>query len=218
MILHGRKWYEMNRNDTKWHQMIWKDLKGYEKILLEPNIWKGLFTRMMEVLFVMWQRQTHATLSGHVWSVYDLAWPKSPNDRDSIVFWFMNKDHSILKVKFDGWTCSTWQMQNLFHKLTAPIHVQHTVPTQSKLVIFFLPVVGRWLMFEQNLTYQPVQAPFISQSSQDLTKVVSKTVALSNLNIKYKRQSPFHFRCFSNHSVPNGMKLIQKLFFCLKVE
>ena len=101
----------------------------YEKILTEPNTCKGLFTRMIGVPVLMWQRQAHATMTsiwGHVWSVYDLAWPKSSNDHsdmscsmifhrtcwtDSILLWFMNKHHSILTVKLvtglDEWTCST---------------------------------------------------------------------------------------------------------------
>ena len=122
-------WHDMKCKDSspKWYEMIWKDVKGYEKILTEPNICKGLFTRMIGVPFLMWQRQTHATVSGHFSSVYDLAWPKKSKDhsdmlykfhifcrtcwRDSILLWFMNKDHSILKVKLvtglDEWTCST---------------------------------------------------------------------------------------------------------------
>ena len=78
------KLLEMIREDMKckdsspkWYEMIWKDVKGYEKILTEPNICKGLFTRMIGVPFLMWQGQTHATVSGHFSSVYDLAWPKS---------------------------------------------------------------------------------------------------------------------------------------------
>ena len=97
--------------------------------ITEPNICNGLFTRLIGVPVLMWQRQAHAKMTsiwGHFWSVYDLAWPKSSNDhsdmscsiilhrtcwRDSILLWFMSKDHSILTVRLvtglDEWTCST---------------------------------------------------------------------------------------------------------------
>ena len=48
----------------------------------------------------MRQRQTHATISGHFWSVYDLAWPKSSKDHSdmscSILF------HNILQDLLKG--------------------------------------------------------------------------------------------------------------------
>ena len=90
-LIETMAWYEMiwngiNKmiwNESKWHKMKWKDVKGYEQILTEPNICKGLFTRMIGVPVLMWQRQARATMTsiwGHFWSVYDLAWPKSSND------------------------------------------------------------------------------------------------------------------------------------------
>ena len=152
------KWLEMTQNDMKWYEMIWKDVKGYEKILTEANICKGLFTRVIGVPFLMWQRQTHATISGHFWSEYDLAWPKSSNDHSvllcSMIFCrtcCMNKDPSVLTVKLatglDEWTCSTWQIQSSFRKFTVFIR-HHTLPTQSKLVTFFSfwYVAGGWCL------------------------------------------------------------------------
>ena len=89
MNWNGIKWYEMKRNETKWHkmiwrEMIWKDVKGYEKILSESNICKGLFTRMIGVPWLMWQRQTHAKISGNFWSVYVPEWPKSSSDHSDM--------------------------------------------------------------------------------------------------------------------------------------
>ena len=114
MIWNDMKWFEiwhkMIWNESKWHKIKWKDVKGYEQILTEPNICKRLFTRMIGVLVLMWQRQAHATMTsiwGHFWSAYDLAWPKSSNDhsdmscsiilhrtcwRDNILLWLMSKD------------------------------------------------------------------------------------------------------------------------------
>ena len=54
-------------------------------MLTEPNICKGLFTRMIGAPFLMWQGQTHATASGHFSSVYDLAWPKSSKDHSDML-------------------------------------------------------------------------------------------------------------------------------------
>ena len=70
-------------------------MKGYEKILTEPNICKGLFTRMIGLPFLMWQGQTHATVSGHFSSVYDLAWQKSSKDRSGVVYKFKFQKDSV---------------------------------------------------------------------------------------------------------------------------
>jgi len=149
-------------NETKWHTMKWKDVKGYEQILTEPNICKGLFTRMIGVTVLMWQRQAHATMTsiwGHFWPVYDLAWPKRS-------FWYvmLHNNYSIGLVEgttscFDLWVKLTqfWQAslspvlmsghaalsRSKVRSKMAFIHMHHTVQTQSKWMTFFLPVLAK---------------------------------------------------------------------------
>ena len=65
----------------------------------------------------------------------------------------------------------------------------------------------------QNLTHQPAEAPFTSQGSQDLVKLLpirGSFVSLSDLNIKYERQfiMSISLQMFFNHPLPNGMKLM----------
>ena len=115
----------------------------------------------------------------------------------------------------------------------ALIHTHHTVPTQSKLVTFFPSGTGGWCLsfictkpwkgasdnffvwqfsvetFMFN-AHQPAKAPFTSQGSQDLVKLLphwGSLVSLSDLK--------FHFRCSSSHPFPNGMKLIAISKICV---
>ena len=88
-------WNDMKCKDSspKWYEMIWKDVSKRiwkDTTVTKPNICKGLFTRMIGVPFLMWQGQTHATVSGHFSSVYNLAWPKSSKDHSDMLYKFHN--------------------------------------------------------------------------------------------------------------------------------
>ena len=52
---------------------------------------------MIGVPFLIWQGQTHATVSGHFSSVYDLAWPKSSKDHSDMLYKFHNILWDLLK-------------------------------------------------------------------------------------------------------------------------
>ena len=149
----------------------------YEKILTEPNICKGLFTRMIGVLVLMWQRQTHATISGHFWSVYDLAWPKSSKDHSdmSCSILFHNILQDLLKGQHLASICE-YKITQFWQSRLSPFLMSGraalsrskvrskslwpsstcTIPCQYKkhisiLVTVFLPVLARRPMFKRHM-------------------------------------------------------------------
>ena len=121
----------------------------------------------------MWQRQTHATISGrgHFSSVYDLAWPKSSKDRSDM----LSSIYSVGLVEGTASCFDLWIKITQFWKssLSPVLMSGHAALSRSKvrskslwpsstcskpcqhkanyIVTFFLPVLCRRLMFELHM-------------------------------------------------------------------
>ena len=170
-----------------------------------------------------------------------------------ILLWLMNEDHSVLTVKLvtglDEWTCSTSRFKirskSLQHSSTRTIPCQHKA--NWWLFSFRYWQADVWASNARNLgkahrsiffvwqfsietflfnAHQPAEAPFTSQGSQDLVKLLpiwGSFVSLSDPNFKYKWQfiMPISRQMFFKSSVSKWCETDgnqQNLCFCLQVQ
>ena len=125
--------------DTKWNEMIWKEIKRTEKNskdfhqnYVSPCLDMAVANTCNNIWPFLVCLRSRITKK-FKWSLCSVIFCRTCW-RDSILLWFMNKDHSILTVKLvtglDEWTCSTSRFK-IRSKSLQPSSTR-TVPCQHK--------------------------------------------------------------------------------------